>query len=280
MVFQDPMTSLNPVYRVGDQIVEQIRAHRKVSDEEAWERAVRAAPASVGIPNAERAGARLSVRVLGRDAPAGDDRDGPCARARDPDRRRADHRARRHDPGADPAADRGPQPRPRPGGDPDHPRPGRRRRGRRPRARHVRGTDRRAGDARRDLLRPPASLHLGAARLAHAARPAAAPNACRRSAASRPRCSRRPPGCRFRPRCPHAFERCAELPPLEERGRRRATATADRCWLDPEGASGAATRSRGGSGSRCPRCHEREWATPRCSRSATSSSTSRSRRGC
>ena len=28
MVFQDPMTSLNPVYRVGDQIVEAIRAHR------------------------------------------------------------------------------------------------------------------------------------------------------------------------------------------------------------------------------------------------------------
>ena len=29
MVFQDPMTSLNPVYRVGDQIVEMIRAHRR-----------------------------------------------------------------------------------------------------------------------------------------------------------------------------------------------------------------------------------------------------------
>ena len=31
MVFQDPMTSLNPVYRVGDQIAEMIRAHRDVS---------------------------------------------------------------------------------------------------------------------------------------------------------------------------------------------------------------------------------------------------------
>ena len=30
MIFQDPMTSLNPVYRVGDQIIEMIRAHRDV----------------------------------------------------------------------------------------------------------------------------------------------------------------------------------------------------------------------------------------------------------
>ena len=35
MVFQDPMTSLNPVYRVGEQIIEMIRAHRDVSKEEA-----------------------------------------------------------------------------------------------------------------------------------------------------------------------------------------------------------------------------------------------------
>src|SRR3954463_687789 len=51
MVFQDPMTSLNPVYRVGDQIIEQIEAHRDVSKEEGKERA-RELLASVGIPNA------------------------------------------------------------------------------------------------------------------------------------------------------------------------------------------------------------------------------------
>ena len=30
MIFQDPMTSLNPVYRIGEQIVEAIRAHEDV----------------------------------------------------------------------------------------------------------------------------------------------------------------------------------------------------------------------------------------------------------
>jgi len=50
MVFQDPMTSLNPVFTVGDQISEGIRAHEKVSRREAWERAV-ALLQEVGIPD-------------------------------------------------------------------------------------------------------------------------------------------------------------------------------------------------------------------------------------
>jgi peptide/nickel transport system ATP-binding protein/oligopeptide transport system ATP-binding protein len=53
MVFQDPMTSFNPVYKVGAQIVEQIQAHKEVSDEEAMDRA-RELLASVGIPNADK----------------------------------------------------------------------------------------------------------------------------------------------------------------------------------------------------------------------------------
>ncbi|HEX3608624.1 MAG TPA: ABC transporter ATP-binding protein, partial [Solirubrobacterales bacterium] len=52
MVFQDPMTSFNPVYRVGWQIVEAVRAHRReIGDDEARELAV-AMLDSVGIPKA------------------------------------------------------------------------------------------------------------------------------------------------------------------------------------------------------------------------------------
>jgi peptide/nickel transport system ATP-binding protein len=50
MIFQDPMTSLNPVYRVGWQIAEQIRAHENVSKQAAHARAVELLQA-VGIPN-------------------------------------------------------------------------------------------------------------------------------------------------------------------------------------------------------------------------------------
>jgi len=54
MVFQDPMTGLNPVQRIGPQIVEQIRAHEDVEKDAALERA-RALPERVGIPRpAER----------------------------------------------------------------------------------------------------------------------------------------------------------------------------------------------------------------------------------
>ena len=39
MVFQEPMTSLNPVFKIGAQVAEAIRIHRKVSKKEAWKRA-------------------------------------------------------------------------------------------------------------------------------------------------------------------------------------------------------------------------------------------------
>ena len=40
MIFQGPMTSLNPSYTVGEQIIEAIVRHRGVSRQEARERAI------------------------------------------------------------------------------------------------------------------------------------------------------------------------------------------------------------------------------------------------
>jgi len=53
MIFQDPMTSMNPVYRVGDQIVEAITTHEDISSRDAKRRAVELLK-QVGIPNPER----------------------------------------------------------------------------------------------------------------------------------------------------------------------------------------------------------------------------------
>jgi peptide/nickel transport system ATP-binding protein len=52
MIFQDPMTSLNPVYRIGEQIVEAIQAHEQVDKRSARRRSVELLR-QVGIPNPE-----------------------------------------------------------------------------------------------------------------------------------------------------------------------------------------------------------------------------------
>jgi oligopeptide transport system ATP-binding protein len=53
MIFQEPLTSLNPVFTVGDQIAEQVRTHKKVSKRAAWDRAIESLQL-VGIPSPER----------------------------------------------------------------------------------------------------------------------------------------------------------------------------------------------------------------------------------
>ncbi|MBL4699384.1 MAG: ABC transporter ATP-binding protein [Phycisphaerales bacterium] len=52
MIFQEPMTSLNPVYTVGDQIIEAITLHQDVNSKEAMKIAIEAMVA-VGIPDPE-----------------------------------------------------------------------------------------------------------------------------------------------------------------------------------------------------------------------------------
>jgi oligopeptide transport system ATP-binding protein len=53
MIFQDPMTSLNPYMRVGDQVIESLVIHAKISREQAWHRGIEALR-EVGMPDAEK----------------------------------------------------------------------------------------------------------------------------------------------------------------------------------------------------------------------------------
>ena len=52
MIFQDPMTSLNPVFTVGNQLIEPLMKHKGMNKKEAWEEAVKML-ALVGIPSPE-----------------------------------------------------------------------------------------------------------------------------------------------------------------------------------------------------------------------------------
>src|SRR5438874_4759061 len=53
MIFQEPMSSLNPVMRIGDQIMEAVRLHRAMSRKQAWDQAVEMV-GRVRIPVPER----------------------------------------------------------------------------------------------------------------------------------------------------------------------------------------------------------------------------------
>ena len=184
MIFQEPMVSLSPLHTIGDQVSEALFLHHKVGHAEGMRRTEEMLRL-VGFPNPARALAQLSVRALRRAAPARDDRDGARVPAVAADRRRADHGARRDDPGADPRAHHRAAGRAQHGGAHHHARPRRRREPRRGGGRPLRrprdgtGPDRRALSAARASL-PARAAERGAA-FRHEARRAARSGAADRS---------------------------------------------------------------------------------------------------
>ena len=178
------------------------------------ERAPSSCSAQVGIPNATGPRPRLPAPVLGRHAPARDDRDGARAQPRRADRRRADDRAGRHRAGADPRADRPRQEGVRHRRDPDHARPRRRRRDGDARAWSCTPAAR-ASTARRTSSSTRRSIPTRGACSSRCRPSSAASSAWSRSRARRRRCSNPPPGCPFHPRCKYRFAPCDNvLPPL------------------------------------------------------------------
>jgi oligopeptide transport system ATP-binding protein len=64
MIFQDPFTSLNPVFTIGDQLTEAILSHKKMPSSEAWKRAVELLKL-VQIPSAESRMKRYPYEMSG-----------------------------------------------------------------------------------------------------------------------------------------------------------------------------------------------------------------------
>ncbi|MGB9698863.1 MAG: ABC transporter ATP-binding protein [Thermodesulfobacteriota bacterium] len=64
MIFQEPMTSLNPVFQIGDQISEVLRLHEGLSKKEAWNRSIEMLRL-VGIPSPERRVAEYPHQLSG-----------------------------------------------------------------------------------------------------------------------------------------------------------------------------------------------------------------------
>ena len=176
MIFQEPVASLNPCFTVGFQIEETLEKHTDL-DKAARRGPRRRAPAGGRHPRARGAAEVLPAPDVRRPVPAGDDRHRHRLQPAAPDRRRADHGARRDDPEADPRAPAAAAGRARHGAGAHHPRHGRG------------GRDRRPGD--RAVQRPQDGGHRRRCR-SSSGRRTPTPGRCSR------RCRRTPPagGCR------------------------------------------------------------------------------------
>ncbi len=75
MIFQQPQSSLNPVFMVGDQVAEVLQIHENMSKEASWEQGRRAAQAG-GHSRYGQEGQGLSPRNVGRAGAARHDRHG------------------------------------------------------------------------------------------------------------------------------------------------------------------------------------------------------------
>ena len=162
MIFQEPMSSLNPVYTIGAQIREVLHLHNRISRAEAEKRAIGLLE-EVQIPDPEArmrqyphqlsGGQRQRVMIA-------------IALANRPgysDRGRTHHRPRRDRAGADPEPDQGSEDPLRHGGDPHHPRPDRRPPLCRPRLCYAAWRGEGAQHGGRAVRRPETSLHAASA---------------------------------------------------------------------------------------------------------------------
>ena len=220
MIFQEPMSSLNPVFTVGDQITEAVRQHLKVSKKEARDRAIESLRAG-RHPDPGAARQAVPARAVGRHAPARDDRHGALVRAQAAHRRRADDGARRDDPGADPGAHQGDPGAHRHGRAAHHPRPRRGRRDGRRRRGHVRRPGRRAAAPSTEVLLQPRHPYTEGLL---ASIPSKGMRGQRLNVikGTVPNPFNMPTGCNFAPRCPYRFEPCTHARPARRRGRRPA----------------------------------------------------------
>jgi peptide/nickel transport system ATP-binding protein len=97
-IFQDPLTSLNPLFSVGKQLIETIRLHLPLNRSDARQRAIDLLT-EVGIPGPET---RVDhFPIFRRYAPARGDRLGACRPSQADHRGRTDHGAGCLDPGPD-----------------------------------------------------------------------------------------------------------------------------------------------------------------------------------